>query len=543
MKILIVSLLAFILGWLVLWGPPYPLTTLGPQPAPKPVSFNISLFAEPFSLDPLSMGHTASHYLFNNLYRGLLSYDGTRGLEPEDAHCDWQDNPNSPDNPLSFACELKPDLHWSDGRPLVAQDYLRAFYRLIDPETRTPHAEQLLALKNARAILEGHKEPTELGVEVGVNTDSGHKLIFHFEAQDSDFPYRLTHPALSPLPPEGHPPPEEGHLLLTNGPYLVEDWSNRRLIQLKPNPHYQRGDSRRPDVHFVFVEDDHTARRLYDHGRLHFLRRLPTADIPLTQHREDFFQVPLARFDYIGFGPELQKLPHLRRALSLALNYPQLKDLYHALGPPGCPGLPSSYMEKRPCFEFNPQQARQALREHRGQINPGNSPETLPALQLHFSRMGGDDIARGMEWMQNQWKHNLSLDIELRPIEQGMLSQSLRHQPPTLFRRGVPLDRPTCLAALEIFHSSHPENLIQLKSPTYDKIVNDMRHTSSLKARQKLCSQGLKYLMEGYHLIPLGEIHFSMLISQDFTGWKLNELNQLDLKNLLYLGNLDAQKE
>ena len=42
----------------------------------------------------------------------------------------------------------------------------------------------------------------------------------------------------------------------------------------------------------------------------------------------------------------------------------------------------------------------------------------------------------------------------------------------------------------------------------------------------------MDFLMKNYFLIPLGAIHFSMLAKPEFTGWKLNQMNQLDLSNL-----------
>ena len=490
--------------------------------------FRLSLFTEPFSLDPLSMGPTASHYLFNNIYRGLLSYDpewGEDPLRPEDAQfCRWEQQLTSP--PQLF-CQLRADLRWSTGEPLTAEDYVRGFRRLVRPESRTPHAEQLLALKNARAILAG-EEPVEA---LGVEALSATELLFSFAEEDQDFLYRLSHPALSPLSPAGHPETSQAQLLSSNGPYQVEEWSLRKGIRLSPNPHYHRGNPSRPDVEILFVEDDHTARRLYDHGRLNFLRRLVTSDIPQSRQRPDFHQVPLARFDYIGFGPQLKDHPQLRQALAQALNYPQLKDLYQALGLPGCPGLPSSYMAQIPCHSHSPSEALKALAlaQEAAQGQGG-----LPSLELHFSQLGGDDVAKGMEWMQNQWKRHLQLEVELRPVEQGMFVQSLRHHPPPLFRRGVPLDRPTCLSALEIFHSEHRENLIGLKSAHYDSLISQLAREQQPEGRQELCSQALSYLIHGHWLIPLGEIHFSMLVDRNFTGWKINELNQLDLKDLVF---------
>ena len=94
------------------------------------------------------------------------------------------------------------------------------------------------------------------------------------------------------------------------------------------------------------------------------------------------------------------------------------------------------------------------------------------------------------------------------------------------------LDRPTCLAALENFESTHPENYIQFKSKKFDELLSQMRGEASEKTLKELCSKGLKMLIEPALLIPLGEMKFSILVSPKFKGWEINSLNQLFLTHL-----------
>jgi oligopeptide transport system substrate-binding protein len=200
-----------------------------------------------------------------------------------------------------------------------------------------------------------------------------------------------------------------------------------------------------------------------------------------------------------------------------------MQNLLKALGPPGCPSLPKRFFEHVPCHQFN-------LDHSRGLIK--SLKYKTEKEKLYFSQMGGEDIAKSMEWIQHQWKKNLQLQFELKPMEDAMYLSQLKTHPPGIFRKGISLDRPTCLAAVEIFKSHHPENLIQLKSPQVDKWIEELRKSSLEPQKKKLCSRISEYLIKEALIIPLGEIHFTMLENLRFTGWSVNEINQLDLTHL-----------
>ena len=211
--------------------------------------------------------------------------------------------------------------------------------------------------------------------------------------------------------------------------------------------------------------------------------------------------------------------------MSQSLKYQELKDLYKALGRPGCPSIPRRYMDKLVCHEYKLEAAKQSL-------NKIKKVDSLKSLKFGFSKMGGEDIRKGMEWIQAQWLKNIGVQTRLNPTEQGVFLYQLANNPPDLFRKGVGLDRPTCLAALETFSKKGSENFIQLDNQAYEELLNKLDEERNLKKQKVLCRRAVQVLIDNHLLIPLGEIHFSLLVDPRFTGWRLNEMNQLDLTDL-----------
>ncbi|MBK7845534.1 MAG: peptide ABC transporter substrate-binding protein [Bdellovibrionales bacterium] len=470
---------------------------------------------EPTSLDPAQISGGSGNYLFHNLYRSLFRYQKNGGLTPEGVtHCERQGY-------VRLTCFLRPNMKWSDGSSVTAHQYLHAFRHLMNPELKTTQMELLMSLRNARSILSGQLKPHDLGVRALDDLT----LQFEFSEPDFEFEYRLASPATAPLFSEQFPPRQEADRLIVNGPYQITSWKSSGSIRLSPNPYYPNPEGR-PEVEILFVDDDTTALRLYETGFLNLLRRVPTTLLSKYRQRSDFFQLPLSRFDYLGFGPELKDQPNLRRALTLSLDYDGLKRLFSALGRPGCPSFPENYRETSSCYPFDPNRAKKILQSTR------IPSEIVSNARISFSTMGGDDMRKGMEWVQAQWSDNLNLHFSIEGKEQGVYMNELRVRPSTVFRKGVSLDRPTCLAALEVFGSDNPENYLKYSNIKFDNILGTMRKTKPSPKMRQLCQKGLDLLLSENIMIPLGEIHFSMLQDGQFIGWELNELNQLDLTNL-----------
>lgn len=473
------------------------LATSGALAAEKVFRFHLT--TEPGSLDPQKQKSSASSYLNSNLHRNLYFYDNEKGLVPElGESCQKQK--------LSLTCKLKKDLKWSDGTSLTSADFMRSYKRILDPKTSSPRADLLFKVKNALAIYEGKKQISALGI----SAPDALTLKFEFDEPVPDFEYNLSTFILAPT---------KENLEVGTGPYRFKQWIKGQKIILEPNPFYLGGNTQRPLVEVLFIEEDSVALQLYEKGQLQFLRRLPTLFIPTAIKRSDFHWIPMIRLDYIGFGAELKDREDLRKAFTYSLNYPELQKIFTSKGVPGCIGLPDSWFpEKAPCFTYDPKKIP--------------TIKDKKAYTMMFSNLGGEDHKRATEWMQSQWSKNAGLKVHLEMKENKLFLQTLKQNPPALFRKGVAPDRPTCLAALETFAEWNPENFIQLKDSAYHDILEKLGSSKNQNETKKYCLMGANYLMDHHLIIPLGPIQFAMLAKPEFTGWKLNQMNQLDLSQL-----------
>ncbi|MBX9768910.1 MAG: hypothetical protein K2X47_16675 [Bdellovibrionales bacterium] len=485
---------------------------------PRPTSsvFRFQLFQEPTSLDPAQIDGNEGHFLLSILNRGLYKFSQKHGLKTEGAKsCARQ--------PLALTCTLHPKHRYSSGERVLAEDYVRAFRHLINPKSNAFEAGLLLSLKNAKEILAGKLPPESLGVRAVLP----HQIQFSFREPDFDFEYKLTSPLLAPW--RTLPDLEKANSVWSTGPYKIKEWKPQSKIVFENNPYYEfttektPAKNMRPPVEALFVSDDATALSLYETGRLDLVRRLSTILIPKYEKTPDFFQTPLARFDYIGFGEGASR--DFRRALSLSADYDEFRKAFFALGRPGCPSFPEEYMDQPRCLKFDLAEAKKAW----GLVSPQLKEKTHT---FFVNATGGADLLRSAQWYQSQWKKNLGLKTEIRSLEQTSYVQLLKTKPPAIFRKGYSLDRPSCLAAVETFEKNNPENYLRLDSTEYDGLVKALRSTADPSARKKLCGKIISFLLSEGHFIPQGRIHFSLLIRPSFRGWEISELNLLDLSGL-----------
>jgi oligopeptide transport system substrate-binding protein len=486
--------------------------------------FRFHLSVEPHSLDPARLTSTDASYFFNNIVRGLYSYSNEKGLLAEGAEsCLFETQ-------LKLICRLK-KTKWSDGSEIVAGDYVRAFRRLASPGAKTGAVELIKNLRNTLDAFAG-KVPTD---KIGIRAEGNNELIFEFQQFDPDFLYKLTSNYLVPVKLDRFPIAGDLKGLYFNGPYRVVRWQKGRRLRLEANPYYVGGNPQRPPVEILFLDDDQTALNLYERQELTFLRRLPTTYISKYRSRPDFLQLPVARFDYLGFGEALRDQPDLRAALSYAADYHEMQKMLDALGIPGCPSLPEELVDHPHCVKFDIEKARKHWIKVPLEIRKKR-------FQLKFSKLGGDDVKKSMEWFQAQWKKNLGFEVDLEQTEQQVYLAELHKSAPAIFRKGITLDRPTCLAALETFARGGSENFLKFEDPEYQTIIEKLGAAlkpakdglikKTTQEAKSLCGEGIERLLSQNWLIPMGRIHWTLLVSKKFQDWSLNEMNQLDLSEL-----------
>lgn len=115
---------------------------------------------EPATLDPNLAESNVEFYIFNDLFEGLLRVGKNGEVIPALA-TKWETKGTV------WTFHLRPEVKWSNGDPVTADDFVFSWRRLTDPKTASPYGSYLASayVLNAAEINAGGKPPSELGVK------------------------------------------------------------------------------------------------------------------------------------------------------------------------------------------------------------------------------------------------------------------------------------------------------------------------------------------------------------------------------------------
>ncbi|RZK99315.1 MAG: peptide-binding protein, partial [Rubrivivax sp.] len=97
---------------------------------------NTAIVGNPPNLVPYLAADSTASAIAGNIYHALLKYDANLNLAPQLAES-YTVAPNN----LSITFKLRKGVTFSDGTPLTSADVSATFHALIDPDTKTPYAD------------------------------------------------------------------------------------------------------------------------------------------------------------------------------------------------------------------------------------------------------------------------------------------------------------------------------------------------------------------------------------------------------------------
>jgi oligopeptide transport system substrate-binding protein len=142
----------------------------------------VDIGADPATLDPVLIDDSSSSRVANDLFAGLVAFNQKTQVVPDLAK-NWQVS----DNGLIYTFNLRHNLKFSDGSPLIASDVVYSYRRLADPQTGSPYMWILSNVVNAGGIANGKLAPDSLGVYAPDNNTVVIKLV----NPDNNFLYML----------------------------------------------------------------------------------------------------------------------------------------------------------------------------------------------------------------------------------------------------------------------------------------------------------------------------------------------------------------
>ncbi len=496
--------------------------------APGTSVLNRSTGPEPESVDPQLARSTQAHMVLRDLFEGLLSYSPDGQLIGGVAE-HWEIS----DDGLEYSFRLRSDARWSDGDPVVAEDFVFTFRRLVDPSTASPYASHLQSVVNASAIVAGKLPPDALGVEAR----GPHGLLVRLERPSAHFLFKLALPPSFPvkaanLTKYGDQFARPGNLI-SNGAYVLRGWTLGSVLDLERNERYWNNAATSIDTVRYHVNEEPSAElNRYRAGELHITDSVPTdAFQQLLRHTPDELRVaPTLAVYYYGFNlkhPELGGKPKLREALSLAIDREELAHKILARGeapaysfvPPGTnnyepPRLPYADMST----------AERHQRARRLYAEAGYDEENPFEIEVRYNT--SDTHRRIALAIQHMWREVLGFEAELINEEfRSLIANVTAKQNTEIFRlnwRGVYND---AYAFLDILQSGHPSNFFTYDNEDYDELLARAVEQTEPLPRRRYMEQAERLMLADLPVIPLYFYVSKHLVAPNVRGWQDNILD------------------
>lgn len=508
---------------------------------PDRMTVRAALVDAPITLDPARAFTETEKTVAANLYENLMKQTLTGIAAGQAASYEYTDNM---DGTETYSFTLRNDIYWSDGKKVTAHDFVYAWQRLVDPETKSPHASILNMVAGYADAVVG--DPAALQVRAAddrtfVVTISGHCSYFlsvvctavctmpvradvagTADAADDSADVQSADAA------EPEPLPDwsmDAATLLTNGPYAVSRMTDEGVSLTQTDKYYDAKRLGPDEIDFVYAADTEAAMALYDSGDVDFVLDAGEA--------EGAVEASAAAVSTVLINQMATSLSDsMRTAMSMVIDRGALAELAGESGEVyrAADGLipygivtseGKSFREVNGAVIDNDAEQYDARCQAAAELlsRAGYTPTMLermsPVTLLYESTGSNAKIAQAL---QSVWRDKLGIRISVRGVSPEEMMATLRNGEFSLALTNVSGDRNTALSYLNRFSSSQQENYGQFYSNAYDILIRTAANSSSDEARDAYLADAEKMLLDSGYVIPLYNETYTWLLRDMLTG-------------------------
>ncbi|KLI23770.1 peptide ABC transporter substrate-binding protein [Brachyspira hyodysenteriae] len=484
------------------------------------ISIFINTGPEPNTIDPsINVTSDAIFYLMHT-FEGLLEKDMNGKLIPGVAES-WEISEDG----LTYTFKLRTNSKWTDGKTVVAGDFVYSWQRVVDPATGSQYGYQHEPVKNAKAITAGDMPKESLGIKA----IDDYTLEVQLEAPTAYFLELLTFPTFYPLRKDiieqyGDEWTLNADTYIGNGAFkLIERNRDESLVMVK-NTNYWNIEDIVPDkITFVLMENETASVAGVKAGSLHFARSFPRQDIKTLQNEGLIVIKPrISSYYYcLNLTNEILKDVRVRRALSLAIDRNYIVEQITrggekpagALVPFGISDYEGDFRENggeyiditKDGYVKNVEEAKKLMAEAgypNGEGFPVMEFKADPGLHVKI-----------FEAVQQMWKENLGIDVTLTQEEWAVFLQTRYDRNITMARGAWDGDFDDPVNFMALCFSYSPNNYSVYSNKAYDDMINEVMLSGDQKFRMQTMHKAEEMLMREEAIIPIYYYTEPLLVS------------------------------
>jgi oligopeptide transport system substrate-binding protein len=488
---------------------------------------------EPASLDPAAAADNFSTQVIQDVYEGLTRESSNGEVVPGVASS-WDVDPSG----TKYTFHLRPNATWSNGKHVVAREFVASWQRVLDPKQGSPVSSELRLLKGAAAIISGNSPPTTLGV----TAQGSDVLIVNLEQPAPYLPQVLAHSAAFPIYSDSSARSHAAISWVSNGPFVLSNWLPGTSIELKQNAAYwDRANVQLDSVDYQIAPDQNSQFAAYRSGQLDMTDTVPPNAIETLRKESprELVIAPLLATAYYGLNleaPQLQGNLKLRKALSMAIDRRRLVASL-ALGQ-----TPAFSLVPPGTWNYEPQQldweslsdADRIVEAQRLYTEAGFTRSTPLRLRLLFN--SSPSIKQTAILVAAMWKEELGVQTTLADEEFRVFLES-RHDKHKwdVVRMAWTADYNDASSFLDILRTNSSNNDTGYSSALFDKFLDEAANAADSNIRRGILAKAERSMLDDYPIIPLYFLVSKRLVKPYVLGVKPNALDRVSSKGLSLL--------
>jgi oligopeptide transport system substrate-binding protein len=469
-----------------------------------------NIAGEPAQIDPNRASWSTERTVIMQVFEGLLGFNQDLSLRAIGAkEIPTVGNKGISADGKTYTFKLNSKVTWSDGKKVTAQDYEYSIKRLFDPDLAAEYTSFYFD------IVGGEEYYTATDADAATKAQL-HDAISVTAIDDTTLEIKLNAPrptflqlmALWPVYPVrediinqyGDQWTEPPHYI-GNGPFLMTEWVHEDHITLVKNEDYWGQKAKLDTVVLKMITDVNSEFAAYQNDEIDIsnvpagTEKTVLADPVLGPEILRYAELVTFAFQFNVDVPPFDNV-NLRRALNAAIDRESfINNVRGGVGKPAYswipPGMPGYDANLGADYHFNVTKAKEFL-VAAGYAADGSD---VPELQLQYADTGTNPTIA--QFIQNQVKINLGIDVALEPMERKAFSQAVNAEQYTWAWYGWGADYPDPDNWLpELFGTDAGNNHTNYSNPAFDALCDQAKNELDNTKRLQLWAQAQEMIVD-----------------------------------------------
>lgn len=434
------------------------------------------------------------------------------------------------------------DAKWSNGDPIVAQDFVYSWRRTINPATKSEYAYLFDGVKNAGAISEGKLAPDQLGI----SAPDKKTVVVTLDRPISYFKVLMAYPLFAPqnqkvIEKYGKKYATNSKYMVYSGPFKITGWkgTNNSWKFVKNNEYWDAKKVKLQTISYKVVSDAQTSLDLYQNDQLD-LSKLSQEQVANYENDQEYIQYPYSYVSFLSYNfantdaakKKILSNRDARLAISLALDRKQLTKKVLGNGSLVPTGFVSTDLAKNPktgkdfsvdqktanTMDYNTKLAK--TKWQAAQKATGINKITLTVLAGNDN---GDDPSTGIvvQYLKGQLEKVLpGLTIKIRTVPTQVANSERREGKFDIALTGWGADFNDPISFLMIPEKNTDYNYGKYNNPEYNELIKKANSTDANDVDQRWQDmvEASKLLSNDQGVTPLYQSVYSYMQKSNVKG-------------------------